>query len=234
MPTSPRVGGLASVPPPPPPPQRAARQGSVRVRVEREWKWRLRLEMAGVLASAAFQVVYLLRQWGTASRHDNVHMLLVVAYHFLILSTMLGREPTLYRRYRVWIYAVMRPLGYLSPSVRSTKAAASVLLSISATPGAWGAVMDLKRVMLAPHSRLPPSALPQCHIGLCSQPHHRCCSHWSDTTGAPSRVPVCSEHVRLPSSQQLWVLRHPAAQRSTLTPAHLTPRWRSGPSQPAL
>lgn len=144
--------------------------------------------MAGVLASAAFQVVYLLRQWGTASRHDNVHMLLVVAYHFLILSTMLGREPTLYRRYRVWIYAVMRPLGYLSPSVRSTKAAASVLLSISATPGAWGAVMDLKRVMLGAlwscwvccGHRSPP-AKPSCVCAALS-----CC------VCAPVLLPCCS------------------------------------------
>lgn len=43
----------------------------------------------------------------------------------------------------------MRPLGYLSPSVRSASAAAAQLLAVPATRGLWGGPLDLKRLMLA-------------------------------------------------------------------------------------
>lgn len=43
----------------------------------------------------------------------------------------------------------MRPLGYLSPTVRNTRHAAAQLLAGPATPGPWGALVDLKRLMLA-------------------------------------------------------------------------------------
>ena len=44
---------------------------------------------------------------------------------------------------------MMRPLGYLSPTVRNTRHAAAQLLAGPATPGPWGALVDLKRLMLA-------------------------------------------------------------------------------------
>lgn len=49
---------------------------------------------------ACLQLAYLLRQLEIASPRENLHMVAVVAYHGLILSTMVGRHPTLYSRYR--------------------------------------------------------------------------------------------------------------------------------------
>ncbi len=50
---------------------------------------------------------------------------------------------------RTPIYAVVRPLGYLSPSVRNTRHAAAQLLAQPASPGLLGMLADLKRLMLA-------------------------------------------------------------------------------------
>lgn len=43
----------------------------------------------------------------------------------------------------------MRPLGYLSPTMRSTRSAAAQLLAVPATAGFWGCLADLQRVALA-------------------------------------------------------------------------------------
>lgn len=44
---------------------------------------------------------------------------------------------------------MVRPLGYLSPSVRNTRHAAAQLLANAASPGVAGMLADLKRLMLA-------------------------------------------------------------------------------------
>lgn len=44
---------------------------------------------------------------------------------------------------------MVRPLGYLSPSVRNTRHAAAQLLANAASPGVGGMLADLKRLMLA-------------------------------------------------------------------------------------
>ncbi|KAI7843938.1 hypothetical protein COHA_002476 [Chlorella ohadii] len=93
--------------------------------------------------------MYLLRQRHEASWQENFHLLLVLAYHLALILTMIGKQPTLYARYRTPIYAVVRPLGYLSPSVRNTRHAAAQLLAQPASPGLLGMLADLKRLMLA-------------------------------------------------------------------------------------
>ena len=125
---------------------------------------------------------------GTASYFDT---LLFCTSPQALAVIMVGKQPTLYARYRwarlanAWlhpwalylarlqprlhgiprlhdshlpphcplcrapIYAVVRPLGYLSPSVRNTRHAAAQLLAQPASPGLWGMLTDLKRLMLA-------------------------------------------------------------------------------------
>jgi hypothetical protein len=53
-----------------------------------------------VLISGAAQLAYLLNQWTAASAWENAQMTGVVLYHFCIIGTMVGRQPTLYQRYR--------------------------------------------------------------------------------------------------------------------------------------
>ncbi|PSC72921.1 hypothetical protein C2E20_3826 [Micractinium conductrix] len=118
-------------------------------RVEAAWRRRVQIEGIGVLASCAMQVAYLARQWHTAAPRDNYFVAASVLHHFVVLALMSGQGAPLYRKYRVPIYATMRPLGYLNPSVCSVKAAASQLLATPASAGAWGALVDLKTVLLA-------------------------------------------------------------------------------------
>lgn len=59
-------------------------------------------------AAALSQVAYLVRQRGVATMREDVEMLGIIFYHCLVLGTMVGPPPTLYQRWRVPLYAVMR------------------------------------------------------------------------------------------------------------------------------
>ena len=58
--------------------------------------------------------MYLVRQLRFATPRENMHMVMVVLHHLIVLATMMGREPTLYRRYRcgaLWVVPCCTRVG---------------------------------------------------------------------------------------------------------------------------